>query len=194
MSCKTLDEATEVTLASAQMPASWQAGLVTTSQAGCVPGVSGVPTWGHSPAQDKSPPTVPQKAWFCPSAALAVPWLCCSPASPMPCPPIQAMSAQFTSSTCRCPLPFSEAQRDVPAWPQLSNERSHRTAPWQGCSPLTMLLSAWNGMQEAEVLLGRVSDTAVAAWWGPQEQGAHLTLGMITLHMLSWAPCDPPHL
>lgn len=53
-----------------------------------------------------------------------------------------------------------------------------------------MPLSAWDGMQEAEVLLGRVSDTAVAAPWGPQEQGAHLTLGMVTLHMLSWAPSD----
>lgn len=117
---------------------------------------------------------------------------CCSPASPLLWPPSQAASAQLVGSTCRCPLPFSEGQRAVPAWPRFNNESSHRGALWQGCSPLTMPLPARDGMQGAEVLLGRVSDTAVTALWGPQEQGAHLTLGIVTLHTLSWAPCDLP--
>lgn len=163
MSCKSLGEVTEVTLASAQMPASWQAGLVTTSQAGRVPGVpthTGIPAGAilqlqprtslfHQPLKKPgSVPLHPLQPWLSPV-------FCCSPARPLPCSPSQAASAQLAGSTCRCPLPFNEAQRAVPTWPQLNNERSHRTAPWQGCSPFTTPLSAWNGVQKAEVLLDR---------------------------------------
>lgn len=168
-------------MASAQMPASWQAGLVTAPQAGHVPGVpphTGTPAESilqlqHTTSVFHQPLKKPGSVPLHPLQPRLFPVLCCRPASPLLCPPHQAASAQLAGSSL-CPLPFSEAQRAVPAWPQFNNARSHRTDPWQGCSPLTMPLYAWNGMQEAEVLLGRVSDPAVAAPWGPQEHTSPL--------------------
>lgn len=177
------------------MPASSRAGLATNPQAVSVSGVSPRTSgpWlrlfspSPAPAEDEPLPPESQKPKSCPSLPTGCP-PCLAAALPAPTlhPESQAASARPAGSTGLCPLPFSRAQRAVPAWLQFSSERCHGADPPAGMrAAWPCACTAWDGEQRS--CLVESQGVAAAAPQHSRGHGAILTLGMVTLRMLGCA-------